>query len=567
MSQHEFEQHYTHPQYYDQYHDQYVPAQHDQPYLMAQRAPQAPGQSAGTSLVRDLQQQLLSRGQRMEDWQMRQLMHLQQQRRRQQYTQLQQVQQPQDQPQEQEEPQTAEASGQQETREHAHLTETMPTMSQRHRAVRVPPQETNSQEPSETATATGASPQVQHYTIRPNIFILESPSGPRAVLVGGSFQESVPIPQVAAARQDNHNLYMDLIQQHNMHIQQQRQSYENLLRQNMQNVEMLQRLQQLHLQRNQMHEQHATAQQRAAQEQADPAAGAGQQQQIPNLHVNGHHGPGLQPNNPAVGFLAAMWPHIWLITRLVLFIWWFTNPSASWTRWVMVILVATAVFIFNTGVLDGFADQIWAPVRAHLDGLVHVPNANGGAGEAGAPNARNGQNAAGPAGDANGAANGANGDPTAAAPVGRAGGPEPDPAQVAARLVAERRNNNGQRLREFARRLERIGIMFLASLAPGIAERHVALAEEREREERRRAQEAIEAAIAAAAEAQAQAEAAAAAAAAGEGAKTAEANEAGAGPGAPEEQPNLDDDTAAVDAQWQNEQRQQNDRNAAAAVP
>ncbi|ERT02308.1 hypothetical protein HMPREF1624_00606 [Sporothrix schenckii ATCC 58251] len=343
----------------------------------------------------------------------------------------------------------------------------------------------------------------------------------------------------------------------------------------MQSVAVLQHLRQLQLQSDQMNEEQAAAQQRATQGQAgqlDPTVEAGQQQQqqqqqqqMPNLDANHHQGLGLQPNNPGAGFLAAMWPHVWLLTRLVLFVWWFTNPDASWTRWIMVILIATAVFIYNTGVLDGLADQIWTPIRAHLDGLVNPQNTNG---QAGAQNEADAQNAAVPTGEANAAVDRAGDVPPAPPPIGRAGGRDPDPAEVAARLVAQRQINNGQRLRDFAQRLERIGVMFLASLAPGIAERHVALAEEREREERRRAQEAAEAAIAAAAEAQAQAEAAAAAAATAveEGVKNTSDENAETGQGAQEVEPSLEDETAAVDAQWQIEQQQQVERDAVAGV-
>ena len=60
------------------------------------------------------------------------------------------------------------------------------------------------------------------------------------------------------------------------------------------------------------------------------------------------------------------------------------------------------------------------------------------------------------------------------------------------------------------RRVERAGILFLASFAPGVAERHIQQLEERERAERRAAEEARAAAAAAAAAAQEEAERAAA---------------------------------------------------------
>ncbi|EFX01036.1 hypothetical protein CMQ_5978 [Grosmannia clavigera kw1407] len=206
----------------------------------------------------------------------------------------------------------------------------------------------------------------------------------------------------------------------------------------------------------------------------------------------------MRINNPGAGMLAAMVPHIWLVARLLLFVWWFTSPDASWTRWSMVILLATAMFVANTGMLDGAANHVWEPIRRHLDGL--VPAVNVGR----AP----GANVNEPAGGQQAAAvvPGNNG--------GGAGG-EPNPAQMAARLVGQQRQANGDWLMEQIRRAERVGIMFLASLAPGVAERHVALVEQRQAEAERQRQAERDAAEAAAAAAVAEAETEAAAAAEG----------------------------------------------------
>ncbi|CAK7202545.1 hypothetical protein SEUCBS139899_005269 [Sporothrix eucalyptigena] len=441
--------------------------------------------------------------------------------------------------------------------QHIYPTQATPLLSQRHGPV--PLHGGVSPQPHVSATTTGASVG-QQTTIRPNVYVLESPSGPRAVLINSNTEayytpatqavpatRNVPVPQPNAVPGQSEQWYVNMIQQHNLQIQQQQQHYQFLIRQNLQHVELLHRLQQQHFRQHPINDQ---AQQAAPQIQAVPQpAVPAQQNQGPNLHANPHNGHGLQLNNPGAGFLAAMWPHIWLLARLILFVWWFTNPTASWTRWATVILVAIAVFIFNTGMLDEIANQAWAPVRAHLDGLVPMPNGNDRAGREEGQNAQGGQNPAGPAANAAGNA-------PAADPVGRAGGAEPDPAAAAARLLEQRRRENGRRMQDFARRLERLGIMFLASLAPGIAERHVALAEERDREERRRVQEEAEAAIAAAAEAQARAEAAAAA----DEDKENEGPEEGTGA----DQANAyDDDAVAVDAQWQNEQQFQHERDMA----
>ncbi|OAA64500.1 Ubiquitin supergroup [Niveomyces insectorum RCEF 264] len=383
-----------------------------------------------------------------------------------------------------------------------------------------------------------------------DVYILASPTGPRALLIHGSLDAyytpsthgdaarlaSFPLPPNPATINGqwfanptqplDENLQQELRQlQHNLQQSQQRNQHRHeLIRMHMHHLRTMQSFHQLQQHQTlapqlagypplhplqQAAAQHAQAtrpgffapnvpvdqQQHHQQHQHQQQQQQQQHMLHPHVpHANLQQPPGLQPNNPGAGFLAAMWPHFWLLARLLLFVWWFTAPSATWSRWAMVVLLATAVFVVNTGMLDGLANQAWAPVRRHLDDLLSFANTNGGG-------ARNGPNGAGPVPQNadNNNANGENGAPDVAVPTGQAGGPEPDPAEAAARLVARRRQANGARLMNLARRLERVGIMFLASLAPGIAERHVALVEEEERAERRRQQEAEEAAAAAAA--------------------------------------------------------------------
>ncbi|KAM0272210.1 hypothetical protein ACHAQH_008792 [Verticillium albo-atrum] len=186
------------------------------------------------------------------------------------------------------------------------------------------------------------------------------------------------------------------------------------------------------------------------------------------------------PNNPRLApFLAQMLPHFWLMVRLGVFIWWFTSPNSSWSRWVTVVVIAISIFIVNTGLFDAYFDQVVGPIRRHLDNLLPLAHNNN----------NNAQNNAGPAQRADGQP------PAAAAHIH---GP-PDPAQAAVRLVAQRRHDNANWLMDQARRLERAGLLFLASIAPGVAERHIAHLEEQERAERRRREEAEAAATAAAA--------------------------------------------------------------------
>ncbi|KAI0537771.1 hypothetical protein GGR58DRAFT_470227 [Xylaria digitata] len=222
----------------------------------------------------------------------------------------------------------------------------------------------------------------------------------------------------------------------------------------------------------------------------------------PNVHLN-NPPPGQQPqlqpqhelqvpgqiqaqfghgvDNPQIHAirLVQVWPHIWMIIRLALFIWWFTSPTSSWSRWITVVSIAITLFIVNTGVLNPFAEQIWIPLRRHLENLIPLA-ADAQGHQQQRPVADNAQG-----GDAQRA--------NAARPR------DPDPADAAARLVERRRENNANWLLNQARRLERAGILFIASLAPGLAERHIAQVEAEARAERQRQQE-VEAAVATAAQ-------------------------------------------------------------------
>ncbi|KZL83508.1 ubiquitin family protein [Colletotrichum incanum] len=184
------------------------------------------------------------------------------------------------------------------------------------------------------------------------------------------------------------------------------------------------------------------------------------------------------PNNPGIApLIAQVWPHFWLIVRLALFVWWFTSSNASWSRWFTVVVIAVSIFILNTGLLNNYFDQAVGPVRRHMENLIPLAAPNN-ANEPVRP--REDQPVVGPNG-------------------------QPDPTRAAARLVAQRRHNNANWLMDQVRRLERAGLLFLASIAPGVAERHIAHLEAEARAERQRREEA-ETAAAAAAEATANTE-------------------------------------------------------------
>jgi hypothetical protein len=179
-----------------------------------------------------------------------------------------------------------------------------------------------------------------------------------------------------------------------------------------------------------------------------------------NVHqlepVNEPHG------NPPEGALAArIGPAIWLAIRLIGVVWLFTSGNTTWTRWFLFSAIAFLIFLVNTGMLNGFGDQLWGPIRRHVENL--IPLAGPEAALVPAANAAIPQPAAAPEAPAAG---------NEQAP--RATNGEPNPAQVAARLLEERRQQNGGWLLAQVRRAEHALLLFLASLVPGVGERHIA---------------------------------------------------------------------------------------------
>ncbi|KAK4104787.1 hypothetical protein N658DRAFT_464648 [Parathielavia hyrcaniae] len=207
---------------------------------------------------------------------------------------------------------------------------------------------------------------------------------------------------------------------------------------------------------------------------APPAAPVAPAAALPAAQINHPGNPGVAP------LIAAAWPHVWLIVRLVLFAWWFSYSDPSWERWLSLVLAFVVVLAINTGVFNGMVNNAFHPVREQLEGMIPFADPDRQHQHQNQQNQTQTQPAAGV---------NQNGDD----------GANPDPAQAAARLLAQRRMQNGSWLRDQMRRIERAGILFLASFAPGVAERHIQQLEERERAERRAAEEARAAAAAAAA--------------------------------------------------------------------
>jgi len=167
--------------------------------------------------------------------------------------------------------------------------------------------------------------------------------------------------------------------------------------------------------------------------------------------------------NPGAGALAArIGPMVWLIIRLAGFVWFFTAGNSSWTRLFMVTAMAIVVFIINTGVFNGIAEQLWGPIRRHVETL--IPLAGPDAARIPAVNAAIPRQ---PVAEA----------PAESQQARRRRPGELDEAEVAARLIEQRRQANGGWLMAQIRRAEHAALLFLASLVPGVGERHIAARE------------------------------------------------------------------------------------------
>ena len=176
-----------------------------------------------------------------------------------------------------------------------------------------------------------------------------------------------------------------------------------------------------------------------------------------------------RPNHPgAVAVIARIWPHFWLAVRLGLFVWWFTSPASSWWRWSAVIAIAVTIFVLNTGALDGLAETTWRVICRHMEDLIPVAGQDRPGAQA---DQEQNRDQAGPQ-----------------APREE----HPQPGTLATRLVRNRRRGNATWLLDRVRRMERAGLLFLASIAPGVAERHIANLEAEVERQRRETEAAAE---------------------------------------------------------------------------
>jgi hypothetical protein len=168
----------------------------------------------------------------------------------------------------------------------------------------------------------------------------------------------------------------------------------------------------------------------------------------------------------------------WLFLRLYLFMFVFSEPG-TWKRWLMI--VAAAIICLQPR--NGPFTRLMTAARGHFDNLVGPPAQQPRAGDPARPNANAGDplQPAGPRNDA-----------TAQRPANVRGAVQMTPEEAAARILTEQRNQQNLRprfWRDTFYRLEQSIALFLASLVPGVGERHVRAREETRREERRQEDE------------------------------------------------------------------------------
>ncbi|KAL9615148.1 MAG: hypothetical protein Q9167_000354 [Letrouitia subvulpina] len=201
-----------------------------------------------------------------------------------------------------------------------------------------------------------------------------------------------------------------------------------------------------------------------------------------------------QQNNQARDLVRIILPlggHLWLLIRLFGFVYFFTAGGGQ-RRAILLGICAFLVFIAQTGVFRPVFQAVWDPIRRHAEGLIPLQPLQNQQQNQRRQRHQQGQIEGGGTGNRN-----ANADANAPAEEQeranerRRQNAEPTPEQMADRLLRERREGS------IWRRAERAAALFIASLVPGIGERHIAArdaaearrqADEREREREREVQ-------------------------------------------------------------------------------
>ncbi|KAK0124449.1 hypothetical protein ONS95_009404 [Cadophora gregata] len=289
--------------------------------------------------------------------------------------------------------------------------------------------------PAQAASSTSSSASNQ-----PMVYLLSSPSGPRALLVTNS--ETYFTPRHSSRRRLSPTATV------------QGQAADGVIG---------------------LPEYRNRPQQNVRRVNPPPNAAQAPAQPIPNAP----HG-----NPPAAAVGAQFGQIVWMLVRLAGFVWFFTSGNPSWTRWLIIVGLGVVVFLYNTGMLNGIG-ELFSPIRRHLENLIPLAGPEAALVPA--------QNAAIPQAPARGAVPGGN-----LTPQQRQRG-ELDPAEAAERILEQRRQRlaNGGWLVAQIRRAEHSLLLFLASLVPGVGERHIAAREAEANAAEARRLEAIAAAEAA----------------------------------------------------------------------
>ncbi|KAI4206030.1 MAG: hypothetical protein LQ346_001340 [Caloplaca aetnensis] len=159
--------------------------------------------------------------------------------------------------------------------------------------------------------------------------------------------------------------------------------------------------------------------------------------------------------------------HLWLLIRLFGFVYFFTAGGGH-RRAILLGICAFIVFVANTGALRPLFHTLWEPVRRHVEGL--IPLAAAGGRDEGQQRPRRPQ----PAQQQqqgridNAAAADSNGENNNRATQTSQRPNEPSPSDLADRLLRDRDEQS------LFRRAERAVALFVASLIPGVGERHIA---------------------------------------------------------------------------------------------
>ena len=161
--------------------------------------------------------------------------------------------------------------------------------------------------------------------------------------------------------------------------------------------------------------------------------------------------------------------NLWLLIRLAGFVYFFTG-NTGWHRTILIGLVATIVFVLQTGAFAPLIQSGWEPLRRHIEGILPLAGQNQEhAHDRGAQEAPNHENA--------------HAQPSQG----------PSPEETANRLLRERMQQDGNVFQQGLRRVERAFALFIASLVPGVGERHIAARDAAEaaarREEERQREE------------------------------------------------------------------------------